>query len=233
MDCSVPRHAGSCSSVVRGRSFREPGPGPRPGPGRARREAQVAAGCERGCRRRAEAAPRRWDPCGVCRRAKVAQQLKGGKLQLVCCSRRFPRRKSSPSVPAVRVKAALWALQGGTSVVIANGTHPKISGHVITDIVEGKKVGTFFSEVKPAGPPAEQQGERSRAGGRTLAALQPEQRAEIDCRLADLLPDLREEILLANKKDLEEAENKANLCNPRSVSTVLCSIVILPHHSDI
>lgn len=50
-----------------------------------------------------------------------------------------------------KVKAALWALQGGTSVVIANGTHPKISGHVITDIVEGKKVGTFFSEVKPAG----------------------------------------------------------------------------------
>lgn len=50
-----------------------------------------------------------------------------------------------------QVKAALWALQGGTSVVIANGTHPKVTGHVITDIVEGKKVGTFFSEVKPAG----------------------------------------------------------------------------------
>ncbi|XP_066847743.1 delta-1-pyrroline-5-carboxylate synthase-like isoform X4 [Anser cygnoides] len=108
-----------------------------------------------------------------------------------------------------KVKAALWALQGGTSAVIASGTHPKISGHVITDVVEGKKVGTFFSEVKPAGPPAEQQGERSRAGGRTLAALQPEQRAEIDYCLADLLPDQREEILLANEKDLEEAENKA------------------------
>lgn len=51
----------------------------------------------------------------------------------------------------LQVKAALWALQGGTSVVIANGTHPKVTGHVITDIVEGKKVGTFFSEVKPAG----------------------------------------------------------------------------------
>lgn len=50
-----------------------------------------------------------------------------------------------------QVKAALWALQGGTSVVIANGTHPKVTGHVITDIVEGKKVGTFFSEIKPAG----------------------------------------------------------------------------------
>ncbi|MEL6134818.1 MAG: hypothetical protein AAFR59_15765, partial [Bacteroidota bacterium] len=45
-------------------------------------------------------------------------------------------------------KAALWALQGGTSVVIANGTNPKVTGHVITDIVEGKKVGTFFSEFK-------------------------------------------------------------------------------------
>ncbi|KAG8435481.1 hypothetical protein GDO86_013423 [Hymenochirus boettgeri] len=63
-----------------------------------------------------------------------------------------------------KVKAALWALQGGTSVVIANGTHPKISGHVITDIVEGKKVGTFFSEVKPAGPTVEQQAEMARAG---------------------------------------------------------------------
>ncbi len=51
----------------------------------------------------------------------------------------------------LQVKAALWALQGGTSVVIANGTHPKVTGHVIADIVEGKKVGTFFSEVKPAG----------------------------------------------------------------------------------
>ena len=36
-------------------------------------------------------------------------------------------------------------------MVIANGTHPKVTGQVITDIVEGKKVGTFFSEIKPAG----------------------------------------------------------------------------------
>uniref|UniRef100_A0A8C0GNQ5 Delta-1-pyrroline-5-carboxylate synthase n=1 Tax=Chelonoidis abingdonii TaxID=106734 RepID=A0A8C0GNQ5_CHEAB len=110
-----------------------------------------------------------------------------------------------------KVKAALWALQGGTSVVIANGTHPKISGHVITDIVEGKKVGTFFSEVKPAGPTVEQQGEMARAGGRSLAALQPEQRAEIIYHLADLLTDQREEILSANKKDLEEAERRLAL----------------------
>uniref|UniRef100_A0A803T5W6 Delta-1-pyrroline-5-carboxylate synthase n=1 Tax=Anolis carolinensis TaxID=28377 RepID=A0A803T5W6_ANOCA len=110
-----------------------------------------------------------------------------------------------------KVKAALWALQGGTSVVIANGTHPKISGHVITDIVEGKKVGTFFSEVKPAGPTVEQQAEMARAGGRSLAALQPEQRAEIIYHLADLLTDQREEILQANRKDLEEAERRLAL----------------------
>nr|KAF6424430.1 aldehyde dehydrogenase 18 family member A1 [Molossus molossus] len=120
-----------------------------------------------------------------------------------------------------KVKAALWALQGGTSVVIANGTHPKVSGHVITDIVEGKKVGTFFSEVKPAGPTVEQQGEMARSGGRTLATLEPEQRAEIIHHLADLLTDQRDEILSANKKDLEEAEGRlaAPLLKRLSLST--------------
>uniref|UniRef100_A0A6I8QV74 Delta-1-pyrroline-5-carboxylate synthase n=1 Tax=Xenopus tropicalis TaxID=8364 RepID=A0A6I8QV74_XENTR len=113
-----------------------------------------------------------------------------------------------------KVKAALWALQGGTSVVIANGTHPKISGHVITDIVEGKKVGTFFSEVKPAGPTVEQQAEMARTGGRSLATLLPEQRAEIIFHLADLLTDHREEILSANKKDMDEAEDKGRLAAP-------------------
>ncbi|XP_051529924.1 delta-1-pyrroline-5-carboxylate synthase-like isoform X1 [Myxocyprinus asiaticus] len=102
-----------------------------------------------------------------------------------------------------KVKAALWALQGGTSVVIANGTHPKVTGHVITDIVEGKKVGTFFSEVKPAGPTVEQQTEMARAAGRTLASLDSEQRSDIICALADLLTERKDEILTANKKDME------------------------------
>nr|XP_047912066.1 uncharacterized protein LOC125181428 isoform X2 [Anser cygnoides] len=67
----------------------------RAGPGSAR-----ARPPRRGAATRAEAAPRRKDPCGVCCRAKVAHWLNGGKLQLACCSRRFPRRKSSPSVQA-------------------------------------------------------------------------------------------------------------------------------------
>ena len=89
-------------------------------------------------------------------------------------------------------------------MVIANGTNPKVTGHVITDIVEGKKVGTFFSEIKPAGkvcfflpavlqtywicsccwfslthsvpgPSVEEQTEMARDSGRSLASLQPEQ----------------------------------------------------------
>uniref|UniRef100_A0AAQ5XEI3 Delta-1-pyrroline-5-carboxylate synthase n=1 Tax=Amphiprion ocellaris TaxID=80972 RepID=A0AAQ5XEI3_AMPOC len=115
-----------------------------------------------------------------------------------------------------KVKAALWALQGGTSVVIANGTHPKVTGHVITDIVEGKKVGTFFSEVKPAGPSVEQQTEMARHAGRTLASLLPEQREEIICHLAELLTEKKDEILSANRKDMEMA---TALINRLSLST--------------
>ncbi|KAF6734765.1 Delta-1-pyrroline-5-carboxylate synthase [Oryzias melastigma] len=109
-----------------------------------------------------------------------------------------------------KVKAALWALQGGTSVVIANGTNPKVTGHVITDIVEGKKLGTFFSETKPAGnlfliagPSVEEQTEMARNSGRILASLQAEKRSEIICRLADLLTEKTEEIVAANKMDME------------------------------
>uniref|UniRef100_A0A672Y8C9 Delta-1-pyrroline-5-carboxylate synthase n=1 Tax=Sphaeramia orbicularis TaxID=375764 RepID=A0A672Y8C9_9TELE len=106
-----------------------------------------------------------------------------------------------------KVKAALWALQGGTSVIIANGTDPKVTGHVITDIVEGKKVGTFFSEVKPAGPTVEQQAEMARHAGRSLASLLPEQfsDASIICCLAELLTEKKDEILTANKRDMEMA----------------------------
>ncbi|KAA8581501.1 hypothetical protein FQN60_003082 [Etheostoma spectabile] len=102
-----------------------------------------------------------------------------------------------------KVKAALWALQGGTSVVIANGTHPKVTGQVITDIVEGKKVGTFFSEIKPA--------EMARNSGRTLASLHPDQRSEIICHLAELLTERKEEVLAANKMDIDQAVNAGHL----------------------
>uniref|UniRef100_A0A7N8XB78 Delta-1-pyrroline-5-carboxylate synthase n=1 Tax=Mastacembelus armatus TaxID=205130 RepID=A0A7N8XB78_9TELE len=110
-----------------------------------------------------------------------------------------------------KVKAALWALQSGTSVVIANGTNPKVTGHVITDIVEGKKVGTFFSEIKPAGHSVEQQTEIARNSGRTLASLHPDQRSEIICSLAEMLTEKKKEILAANKMDMDLAFNAGHL----------------------
>ncbi|XP_054898931.1 delta-1-pyrroline-5-carboxylate synthase [Poeciliopsis prolifica] len=110
-----------------------------------------------------------------------------------------------------KVEAALWALQGGTSVVIANGTNPKVTGQVITDIVEGKKVGTFFSEVKPAGPSVEEQTEMARNSGRILASLHPDQRSEIICHLAELLTERKDEILAANKIDMKMAVSAGRL----------------------
>uniref|UniRef100_A0A8C6MHM0 Delta-1-pyrroline-5-carboxylate synthase n=1 Tax=Nothobranchius furzeri TaxID=105023 RepID=A0A8C6MHM0_NOTFU len=120
-----------------------------------------------------------------------------------------------------KVKAALWALQGGTSVIIANGTDPKVTGHVITDIVDGKKIGTFFSEVKPAGPTVEQQTEMARHAGRALASLLPEERGEIICCLAELLTEKKDEILSANRKDMElaTATGRAPLISRLSLST--------------
>uniref|UniRef100_A0A672ZYW0 Delta-1-pyrroline-5-carboxylate synthase n=1 Tax=Sphaeramia orbicularis TaxID=375764 RepID=A0A672ZYW0_9TELE len=99
-----------------------------------------------------------------------------------------------------KVKAALWALQGGTSVVIANGTHPKVTGHVITDIVEGKKVGTFFSEIKPAG---EFICDMSIVD--FFSTFCCTSRSEIICQLAELLTEKKEEILAANKMDMDLA----------------------------
>ncbi|KAM9424031.1 delta-1-pyrroline-5-carboxylate synthase [Pholidichthys leucotaenia] len=119
-----------------------------------------------------------------------------------------------------KVKAALWALQGGTSVVIANGTNPKVTGHVITDIVAGKKVGTFFSEIKPAGPCVEEQTEMARRCGRTLASLRPVQRSEIIGHLADLLSEKKEDILAANKMDMDLAFSAGRL--PPAMLQRLC-----------
>ncbi|XP_061666792.1 delta-1-pyrroline-5-carboxylate synthase isoform X2 [Syngnathoides biaculeatus] len=101
-----------------------------------------------------------------------------------------------------KVQSSVWALQGGTSVVIASGTDPKVTGHVIADIVEGKKVGTFFSQTKPSGPTVEQQIEMARRDGKKLAFLPPEQRSEMIHRLADLLIDRKDDILSANKMDV-------------------------------
>ena len=51
-------------------------------------------------------------------------------------------------------QAAAWALERGTSVVIANGTS---SDYVIRQVLDGRKVGTFFTMVEETGPSVENQ----------------------------------------------------------------------------
>lgn len=52
------------------------------------------------------------------------------------------------------LQAAAWALERGTSVVIANGTG---SDYVIREVLDGRKVGTFFTMVDEPGPSVENQ----------------------------------------------------------------------------
>ncbi|KAG7257008.1 hypothetical protein CRUP_007056, partial [Coryphaenoides rupestris] len=98
-----------------------------------------------------------------------------------------------------KVKAALWALQGGTLVVIANGNAPQVTGP------------SSPTSWRERGPTVEQQAEWARDAGRTLASLQPHQRSEIISKLADLLMERREEIMAANKTDMELAVSLGQL----------------------
>jgi len=73
------------------------------------------------------------------------------------------------------------------------------------NIVGGKQVGTFFTNARSQSIPVEVQAIQAREGGRELLALSPDQRADIINNLANSLIENQNEILAANKKDLEEA----------------------------
>ncbi|XP_071479465.1 delta-1-pyrroline-5-carboxylate synthase-like [Diadema antillarum] len=101
-----------------------------------------------------------------------------------------------------KVKAANWALERGCSVVIGNGMN---RDDIVLNIVNGRKIGTFFTETKPTGVTPENQAVSAREGGRILQALAPQERAEIIERLADLLVQRSETILAANQMDIDNA----------------------------
>ena len=103
---------------------------------------------------------------------------------------------------ASKCAAAMWAVENQVSVVIANGMS---RSSTITDIVNGKKVGTFFSLETSDGPSFETQAHMCRLGGRALAALPAESRAAIINNLADLMVKELDSILNANTLDLEAA----------------------------
>ncbi|GFR33636.1 delta-1-pyrroline-5-carboxylate synthase [Trichonephila clavata] len=101
-----------------------------------------------------------------------------------------------------KVRAASWALERGIAVVICNGTDE----HAVSRIVQGRRIGTFFTDHKSLTVTVETHAVNARKGCRRLQELSGEQRAEMILHLAELLQNRKEQILQANAKDLRIAE---------------------------
>ncbi|XP_023235697.1 delta-1-pyrroline-5-carboxylate synthase-like [Centruroides sculpturatus] len=101
-----------------------------------------------------------------------------------------------------KVKAASWALERGVSVIICNG----MEDQAITKILDGKRIGTFFTDQKHSSIPVETLAANARKGSRILQNLTADERANAIFNIADLLQSKKEEILSVNSKDLKIAE---------------------------
>ncbi|GFX12021.1 delta-1-pyrroline-5-carboxylate synthase [Trichonephila clavipes] len=106
-----------------------------------------------------------------------------------------------------KVRAASWALERGIAVVICNGTDE----HAVSRIVQGRRIGTFFSDHKSLTVTVETHAVNARKGCRRLQELSGEERAEMILHLAELLQNRKEQILQANAKDLRIAEESGFL----------------------
>ena len=123
-----------------------------------------------------------------------------------------------------QLKSAVKAVEGGTPVVIANGTDGR---ETILEIVRGKPVGTLVttnghSEVIVSAEQLANEGQpahlslsshcihvhsAARRGSQALQELSSIQRASILTTLATLLTERETEILAANARDLSAAKD--------------------------
>ncbi|RWS14590.1 delta-1-pyrroline-5-carboxylate synthase-like protein [Dinothrombium tinctorium] len=101
-----------------------------------------------------------------------------------------------------KVNSAVWALERGVSVVICNGTEEL----AINKIMQGKKIGTFFTDIKHQSTSVETYAANARRASRELQSLSAAERSDILIRLSELLQTRKESILKANNKDLSFAE---------------------------
>ncbi|KAG8176889.1 hypothetical protein JTE90_008329 [Oedothorax gibbosus] len=108
-----------------------------------------------------------------------------------------------------KVSAASWALERGIAVVICNGTNEQ----AVSRIVQGKRIGTFFTDHKSLTVTVETHAVNAKKGSRRLQELSGEQRAEMIMLLAELLQNRKQQILQANARDLREAE-ESGLATP-------------------
>lgn len=100
-----------------------------------------------------------------------------------------------------KVTAASWALEKGVAVVICNGREP----NAISDVLNGRSIGTFFTNAKSTTKPVELEAADAKEASLRLQMLEPAQRKEIILKLADLLIEKQDEILSANRRDMAEA----------------------------
>ncbi|XP_040071488.1 delta-1-pyrroline-5-carboxylate synthase [Ixodes scapularis] len=103
-----------------------------------------------------------------------------------------------------KIKAACWALERGVSVVIGSG----FEDMAITRIVQGKRVGTFFTNHHSKMLSLESMAANARQGSRLLEALSASDRAAIITCLADLLESRTKVIMEANLRDLQAAREE-------------------------
>ncbi|CAF1373945.1 unnamed protein product [Rotaria sp. Silwood1] len=116
-----------------------------------------------------------------------------------------------------KVKCASWALDHNVAVVISNGQIDK----AILNMIDGKKIGTFFTNAPTETLPVDVQALKVRDGSRLLQRLTAEQRKTIINKMASNLIEYSQDILEANKQDVEEAMKeglKASLLNRLDLS---------------
>lgn len=115
-----------------------------------------------------------------------------------------------------KIKAANFALTRGTNVVICNGLTPG----AIKGIVNGRKVGTFFTDEDPGHVEVETLARNAKKGSHVLQSLSPVDRSSAVNKLADLLISRQDDILKANKKDIDDLSN-ANLSSAMKARLML------------
>jgi delta-1-pyrroline-5-carboxylate synthetase len=116
-----------------------------------------------------------------------------------------------------KVNAAIQAVKEGVAVVIANGS----TDQVILDIIDGQRVGTFCTNDANGTEQVEIQANRVRKAYQTMQLLPPGERAAAIERLANLIRDKQSEILVANQKDIDLANQDKELTIPMRERLVL------------
>ncbi|CAG7835285.1 unnamed protein product [Allacma fusca] len=103
-----------------------------------------------------------------------------------------------------KVSAATWALNNGIAVVICNGSREG----ALNKIIDGKRLGTLFTTHVHGTRSPENLAELAKEGGRQLANLEGAQRSQMIKSIGELLISRKDDIMIANNRDLENAEKE-------------------------